>query len=605
MTTSDHPYPARKSDRRSGPVNRRFILASVIAILLICGIVAAQDSTTTMTLASDSLHTKPAQMKSVPAFDRPDFVIMGNEKVSTAQKNLLNLYNSEAFTERSGVGSRETSPSVYAAPQTHSLLTPLQGAEFNGYAKAGIGRFNSPYAEVWYGRKFPLGDITADVFYQNNKKFESYPGNTTAGFNIAGGSYIFSDAAALFARSKVQGNFAFTYNDFPFAAWSLSQPAAPDQNSWGWYRTIKLIRYGGEMISRDNALFDYQAGLNAEHSIINHRNRLSLTDPDYPSAVENIFSLSVNAGKQWSSYYFSGSFKASAYAFSNEASAYNKVAPFYLTASGYAQKKLSDKLDAKAGIEAFIYRGSWGVIQFRFFPSITLGYLLDPDWDAFLKFSPRVVQTSLSSLIDVDPFVYYPALQHQENRIDLQIGGRYDDKSSLHGMIFFDYLLAYNYPAYSWFDQRSPADITPILTHPYYESASEIISLHATGSKYFSPLDEVQLTAVIRTSKNEDTKNQLTYLPAFELQTIYTRRFAFPLTLRGHVILADKRLYLRYSTDKSLSGYVSVSAEAEYSFTRQFGAFIRITNLFNQQYSDWYGYNAQPFFVMIGLSANF
>lgn len=60
-----------------------------------------------------------------------------------------------------------------------------------------------------------------------------------------------------------------------------------------------------------------------------------------------------------------------------------------------------------------------------------------------------------------------------------------------------------------------------------------------------------------------------------------------------------------YNTNKTLDGYVLMGSRTEYSITKNIGAYLKFTNIFNQDYQVWQGYTERPFQVFGGLTIKF
>ena len=84
----------------------------------------AQENPPAPPAPADSGAAKRISAHPLPAIDLPEFVIMGSEKVSFAQshKQLIELYRSERFTQRTAVGTREMNISTETPTSTATLL---------------------------------------------------------------------------------------------------------------------------------------------------------------------------------------------------------------------------------------------------------------------------------------------------------------------------------------------------------------------------------------------------------------------------------------------------------------------------------------------------
>lgn len=552
----------------------------------------------------DSLDTPAAQKKSLPTIDLPEVVIMGAENISFAasQKNMLELYRSDVFTNRSGVGLRENYKANQAPSLAQRLVQPMIGSSFDGLVKIGYGRFVSPYVEGWYSKKLEKGDFAAHVLYNRNDDVPTYPGFNRLGVDLAGGSYFASDAPPLLSRSRVQGDVHFSYNNYPHFSFLYESGKPPYTAQWLYDRSTYLIGYGATIISRNNPFIDYRAGIFVEHTRIHENFHPSFMPPDTSvSSTENLFGITISAAKELSSILFTSQLKSVFYL--NTTSGEYPNSPLYTNLGGAGEYWVRDRFKLRAAINMFLFRGSSTAASFRIYPSLRTDYFITAQWNAFLNFEPDVVRNSLRRLLLTQPYInYIPSIEHENIPFKLQAGVRFDDPAFFDVLAYMEFLKADNYiqfvrsapSAYPWVNPLERWDVE-------YGDNPKIFSLNIAAVKKFSVDDRIDVTFVARNSYHGYTDTQLAYLPNYQIKALYRHSFSFPLSLEANMNLVGKR----YISGKTFPGFVLFGLEAEYAFAKQFAAFFQITNLINQKFKNWDGYQARPFYIMAGFAVQF
>lgn len=184
----------------------------------------------------------------------------------------------------------------------------------------------------------------------------------------------------------------------------------------------------------------------------------------------------------------------------------------------------------------------------------------------------------------------------------IQAGMRYDDKATFSIQSQIEYLRAYNYPQFVWFTVINDFDYHPALNHAYYGGQTEILSVNISASKRITEFDEVDGFITLHSSKNTEANKSVTYLPNSVMKAMYKRTFTFPLTVQAQLLIVGERSTALFSSQRDLSSYVGFGIDAEYRLMKQLTVFLRATNLFDQHYEDWIGYDGRPLFMLAGFS---
>ncbi len=582
----------------------------LLALLLLAGAGAAAQENPPAPPPADSAGAKRIAAHPLPALDLPEFVIMGSEQVSFAQshKELIDLYRSERFTQRTAVGTREMNISTETPTSTASLLAPPRAGLYDGMLRAGLGRFLSPYAEGWYARKYPVGDLSLHALYENVKRFGTYPGLARGGFDISGGSFIHPESDPLFARSRVEGRFSFASESYPLGRWLYPLFAAQGANDWLFDRSVRDIAYEGAILSRNNPVLDYRARLFASHTIVSHA-ALQFQPLDFQSsAQENIFGGEITAGRRFDEWLLKGDFTGALYTQSSDPGVVPGEAPpgtpLYLRLGARGVTWLGGTTTLTGGLHGYLYRGNSGATSARLFPSLRLDYYAGGDWRGWIAFEPGVDRSSLRGLLARNSWLYDTRHMPTERRIDLAAGAEYRVDPTFHLDFSLRFLSARGYPQEQIFRDGSGIDTLFARFRTYYDGTSNLLAISLRARKEITPYDLLDASLQVNGSRNDLTEERLTTVPDIRIEARYERRFLFPLSIDAGIAFLGERQGAVLPAFTLPSAAV-VWASASYRIWTALDLSARIGNLFDYRYETLPGYGAQPFFVMTALTWQF
>lgn len=530
--------------------------------------------------------------KPLPTITLPQYIITGSEvlQFSDNRKNAIALLSPEDFSSRAGRGSRE-GQFMDAGPYRHPLsIASLHGNKHSLLMKTGYGLFQTPYAEVWYAKNFLLGDLAARGFFQQNNGFVAHADNQRWSLDLKGGTFVPFASHPLVSRSRIEANFHAGRSEYGLYANALV-PESP----FDFRRTHTTIRYGGEIISRRNALMDYDVRAFADHSLL--WEKLSLRDSSRLQEYrffENRYGVEGTSLPRFDELPLKTNI---AFSFSDNTNSPGSSNPMFLRL--HAESRYAGWRDwiVDGGLSFYLYKGSHSATQGSFAPVLEVRYYLHEDVHAFAGFRSEVRQTTYRGLLEQNPYLMlHSPLRHQYIPISLSFGAQYDNRLDASGRVTFAFLQS---NSYAWFAKL------PEPLHAQwsvcYDGMTSIFSV--TGEGQWKPTNAELFSAklTLRSSENTALESALPYLPEYELQGLYTYTFPFGLALSAAVSIVGNR----ETNGSTLPSYAVPSLSAEYAITRDFGVFLSAENLFDRKYQKWEGYDEQPFFIIAGIKAEF
>jgi len=532
--------------------------------------------------------------RTLPNLKLPQYIITGSDVIrfSDNSKQPIELHNAGEFLAHAGRGMRELRFANTAPYRRPLSLASSDGNGHNLFLKAGYGRYNTPYAEAWFGDTYTRGDINAHAqFIQHGEYVRKADSRFIAG-DIEGGSFLPSTFPTLIAKARVQGEIHVVNNRYNL----FGRPSIDAIPRLDFHRSNTGISYTGKITSRGNQSASYSASLFANHTLLWEKLTVadSINAAEYHN-YENNYGVFVQGSKLFSAFPIQVSLLAS-FA-DNTDSQPNTLNPFFIRLHSGSSYPVTQKLGLDFGLLFTLAQGSATVSMGRLYPEVKLRYQFDDDVLAFLSYAGSVRQTTMKDMYVRNPYTMLGSeIRHEDIPIVIQIGVTYDDRKNISARVHMEYL---NANSLSRFTQLfPPADAQWKLE---YDGRSFITTLNGELGWNINSMQYFLGKAVLRSSYNDAINARMPYLPMMEVGITYQHRFPFQLDLSTSLAFVGERS----SGSVILPAYLLPGFDAEYHFTQQFGAFLSISNLFNSEFQRWAGYQARPLFFMAGGTARF
>ena len=197
-----------------------------------------------------------AAQRPLPKFDLPEFVITGIASIDLPKLEKI-------LIDDSAVVSQPISKSSENIPRDRETMelemkgrgkdSQVQASEYSGFAKAGIGTYFTPQAELQFGQSFP------EYFYSLGGNYfltKGYTPNTdqSSGDLTATGGTTLTSSTPIFRNAALDGRIGYRSESFRFYGSTI-----PDLQ-----RTLSDFHLQTELENQTLNYFPYSAGISLE-----------------------------------------------------------------------------------------------------------------------------------------------------------------------------------------------------------------------------------------------------------------------------------------------------------------------------------------------------
>lgn len=488
-----------------------------------------------------------------------------------------------------------------------TLLAPPARSHYNGFIQAGVGSDASPLLHLHYARELPQGDVATRLWYEQSKSRGNYPGFNDFHMTLAGGTFFSPDANPLWRKSRIEAHASLDLQSYPYGKPPSSAKNFPFQWEWLYDRSNLFVDYGVAIHSRENSLIDYTFALTVTHTKISDSAYAhELANYNHRSSLENIYKGQITVRKELQEVLFEGGIDLQLY--SQATDWYAPSSPLFFATHVSAQKAWSERLSLKAKLTAYVFHGTDGKDFTRFYPSLSSWYILNEEWKAFISFYPDVSPQSVERQLRKHPFIFrashaIPEIMHEDIPIRFRIGAAYDNPALCSGEVSLEYLKANS------FAQIGRAFSPDFLMNPIevwytrYDGDPKILTMNIYGKMMLGEHQDVTLDCKIRQSYQGYSEKAIPYLPVYELRASLHSSFEFPLQLYSSFELIGRRFgETREPYDLrsfTMPAYLLIGVRAEYDYLDRFQASLSVSNLLDQRYERWDGYDARDIYLSL------
>jgi len=527
----------------------------------------------------------------LPALLLPEYVITGSDLISFTEdrKDVLEGPDSRAFTARAGRGAREQR-FMDTAPTRMPLRKPnLTGSKHVFLTRLGYGGFATPHVHMLYGDRYRLGDAHASLLYERSDGHVARADYTRLQFAAGGGTYLPRTLTPILASSRLEGGIRADVHEYGLYADRLPRERpAPD-----FRRNAMNIEAQTGILSRRNTVFDHELHLRIGHTAIDEEfSLLDTMQVDEYTAAETRIALDGKAAFAYGSF----PVHTSVFIHVNDLTerSESSTRPFHLGARGGTQYRLSESTMLSGGLAFWLYRGSDHAAQFRVYPQLRLRHLLSDDWSLEVAYDPTVEEHTLAGLLEQNPYLMLATrIRQTDIPLRFEAAASYDNRATTAARIGVRWSSSSSWPRFSLLP-----DPVRQQWEVLYSGTTSITELTAEFSHAFSPRTHMQADAVIRMSDNDAVDGSVPYLPDHEWRVLLGHRFPFDLHVQSSLQLIGER---EITGGGTLNGWLLLGLELEYRLLPNASLFLRFDNLLDQNYQEWDGYRARPFFAMGGI----
>jgi hypothetical protein len=205
-----------------------------------------------------------------------------------------------------------------------------------------------------------------------------------------------------------------------------------------------------------------------------------------------------------------------------------------------------------------------------------------------------VEQNTLRDLLDVNPYtIVSPLIHHLDERIGYRAAFRFEPWQSF-GLHLSG--ASSSYSDFAYFVQAPGA-----LFAPAYGKATVN---KVTGDFYLEmgKSDMVAAQATFMEASLDTTGERIPYVPKWDAELMYMKRFsALPITLTA----TARYIGSRDSVGGEMNPVALLGVKGRYAITSHFDATLELSNLINEKYQIWPGYQERGFFGAIGIGIKY
>ena len=501
------------------------------------------------------------EQRPLPKFDLPEFIITGTASIDLPKLEKI-MTDDSADVPRRILKSSEKIPrdrETLELQMNNREGDPLaQAAPYSGFAKAGIGTFFTPQAELQLGRSVP------EYFYSLGGKYfltKGYAPNTdrsSGGFMAYGGTTLTSSSLPVLQDAGFNSKLGYRSESFHFYG-----SASPDLQ-----RTFSDFQLSAGLENQTVKYLPYSAGISLES--------LDISDSS-ASANETRFDL-----------YYQTSFPI--------ASLPVQTRFHFMSASGGLAF-----MDLSAGVQnyrygSFLFEGSlhwyWaqgmaGQDMARLCPNIMASYQISFQHRIYISYEPMFVPMTLASNMIVNRFLSAAStVIHEYIRDAGELGVESYWTEALSSRVLLDVKTVRDLPMFSDFSRQGVWLLA-------YGGTATIATFCAEMVAKLNSNDYFASNILLRSMNDSFTSGKIPYAPAVEFLCSAIHKFGTTV-----VVSADARFTGERTTDlagtSALSKYTVVDVCCEYSPVDYLRLSAGIKNLTDTHFEIWHGYKEFP-----------
>ncbi len=522
----------------------------------------------------------PKSDASLPKIDLPEFVITGSETIDLQIKSKSEDDEDRIFSPAKPTpGERPLNVGEALSPKQIKSFSKTPGA-LNGKVFAGIGFYQTPQFDGWFGQYDPTSSFVLNGYYSESQGHLNDAGFWRGGFG-GRGTYTLPESSSLIPYAQLTAETK--YGRESYRSFASRSPYR--------VRDLSGIDVNGGMGSRYSlpykALsgFDYSGKLGWSY----------FSAKDSGSSSEAEFFLSGNATTRFLEMSLRGQVEYRAINYTMDIPGVQIGHWFVLRADG--SQLVIPALQLSFVLQQFIYRGNVEAAAGRFYPQIELKYSFTENASIYYGYAPTVERNTLSSIIKQNKYINFDAeIVPSDTRLNLYAGMEYSPVEFMTITVKLSYKHINNYPT---FYDKDSAKVWEVLYLP------EVRSTKFDVSTVFRLNQKQNVTAYVslQTVKQKDSSLVLPYIPKFTIGTVYHHFFDFGLHAEAFVEYNSAR-FTNFMNTHLNAGYLSTGVKADIELFEQFRGFAELNNLVNQHYYVWNGYQERTIFLLLGVSFN-
>ena len=555
---------------------------ALVALICATTITQAQDKPRPSGSSVDSLRPPRHGVRKKADISFPEFIITGTEIITPASAEKMPPVTRSGFTL-----GRE--PNLYWGPRWHrglkqSILRPFPSRQTELTVRVGGGMFTTLGGEALLKRRMAKGDLFARGSVEAANGYRDNTDYTVASFGLGAGSWFPFRQGNLLSRSRIQGAVDFSARRYSLFANDIRRDTLTR-------RSTDLFSYKVDLLSRQNALFNYTVTAGGRHLFMTDMTSASaMTTTEESSPSENRFFVDMAIDRRYESLH---PYARLALEVNPYAPGYGPSStPVFFRLGAGSSWEVTRELIVTGGATMYVFNGTILPTSVRIYPEASIRYALGREWRSYLAFSPRVTSNTYTTLLQENPYLSGDVeLRPDEIPVSVTLGLEFDRRvlSGLRAEISYDIANRLHY-----FDTTTLVDRWDVA----YNGVTRIFRFRLEGFGRVWQNGLVRGSIVIQESRNEALDARLPYLPLYSGSLSYEHRFPFGLSATAIVSLVGQR----NTGTAELDPYVLGDLEISYDITAHWSVYLAARNITDTRYVVWDNYQARPLFAGGGIS---
>jgi hypothetical protein len=522
-----------------------------------------------MEISTPQLDTIKAPAKTtrrpLPKFDLPEFIITGTASIDLPKLEKI-MIDDPAAISRPVLNSSEK---TLRDRETLELEMKNRGGNslqqinrYSGLARAGIGTYFTPQAELQFGQSFPEYFYSLGSTYFLTKGYAQNTDESSGGLMVLGGTTLAS-GMPIFRNAALNGKIGYRSESFHFYG-----SATPNLQ-----RTLSDFQLQAVLENQTINSFPYSAGISLESMDVSDSSasiketRLDLNyQTSFPIASlpirTNLHLMSATGGLG------------------------------FMDLSAGMQKKWHDDILFEGSLHVYWAKGMAGQNIIRLCPYLMASYQVTSQHRVFASYKQMFIPMTLATHIVVNRFLSAASIvKHEYVKAAGELGIESNWAKFMISRVSINVKSASDLPMFSDSSRRGVWMLA-------YGGQATIVTFCAEMVAKLNSNDYFASNILLRSTKDSFLDRKIPYTPAIEAWCSAVHRFGRAVAVSAGVRFGGER-----TTDlagmAALSKYGVVDVSGEYTPFDFLKFTIGIKNLTNSRFETWRGYKEFPLTVQV------
>ncbi|MGD0037480.1 MAG: hypothetical protein ABSC53_09335 [Bacteroidota bacterium] len=516
----------------------------------------------------DTSKTPPKTVqRPLPKFDLPEFVITGIASVDLPKLEKIIIDDSAAVSQP----MLKSSENILRDRETLGLEMKNRGgysqaptSKYSGFAKAGIGTYFTPQAELQFGQSFPEYFYSLGGNYFLTKGYATNTDQSSGGLIASGGTTLTSSMPILW-NAALNGRLGYRSESFRFYG-----SATPDIQ-----RTLSDFQLQTELENQTSNYFPYLAGISLES--------FSISDS---SASKTETRLDLN---------YQTSFPIASLPVQTKLHFMSATGGLgFMDLSAGVQNCWYGDILFEGSLHLYWAKGMAGQNLVRLCPQLMASYQVTSQHRVFVSYETTFIPMTLASNIIANRFLSAVSIvKHEYVTGAGELGIESNWTEAMRSRVSLNVKSARDLPMFS---DSSLQGVWMLA----YGGQARIVTFCAEMVAKLNSNDYFASNILLRSTKDSFLGGKIPYAPTIEAWCTANHRFGPSMAVSADVKFVGKRTTDIAGTDSlSISKYAVVDVNGEYTPFDFLRLTVGIKNLTDSQFETWRGYKEFPLTLQI------